>query len=195
MDKKELRSQLLQVRKAYRLLYDYQKHVLDLVRFVGNYLGYTTVQGYPVFSGAAPREGKKDVFDLWSWDWLNMYHYKFNFGAKKVGDQDIFLAVHIISDTGYYAVKGGDKTEVKNFKTPEDSATRLVLYASEKEYKWKDLYEAKPFNSDSDEYYETLNGNKIYGRAYDLSEFINSEETIKSVKRFKQDCITRSILM
>jgi hypothetical protein len=189
MTQEELNKQLEDVRKAYRLLYDYQSHIKDLVRFIGNQMGYYSVEGYPVFSGAAPRYGKKDIFDLWSWDWLNMYHYEFNFGTQTIGGNQLAFGIHIVSDTGYYSAESEDKTKIESFTDPRHSMTKLVLYISTGGYAWKKLQPGKDFNPSFQEgSYELGDGKRVIGKSFDLSRFHNVESTLNCIDDFRSFC-------
>jgi len=101
----ELKNSLIEVRKAYRLLYDYQKKVLDLVQFIGTEFGRSYKGGYSKYSNVTPRNGKGHLSN-WGWDWLNMYYYEFNFHNEENKD---FFSVVLISDTGYYEAKDEDE--------------------------------------------------------------------------------------
>ena len=80
---KEVESAFTEVRKAYRLLADYQRKVLDLVDFIGSSFGRTYSGGYPKYGNPSPRNGRGSL-DYWSWDWLNLYFYEFHFGTEKI---------------------------------------------------------------------------------------------------------------
>ena len=199
LESKELEEVFKNVRSSYRLLFDYQKRVLDLVRYIGNRLEFGEALGVPAFSGASPREGKKGVFDLWSWDWLNMYHYKFNFLPKKAKSKEVYLDVHIISDTGYYLNTSApkhdaQKTDLGTFADVQSSETRLILYASENEFLWKDIVDVDGFDPSKEEINViTKLGHKVVGRNYPLSEFINNEATNQLIDTFRQYCIDHDV--
>jgi hypothetical protein len=197
MTAEELDKQLIDVRKAYRLLYDYQLHVLDLARVIGSKLGYNTVYGYPAFSGSAPKEGKKGVFDLWSWDWLNMYHYKFSFGSKKINDQEVFFDIHIISDSGFYDRQSAIETDTTTFKSAEESVTRIVLYAALEEYKWHEILKdsssiAKDIRSAAFKW-PSEDKVMVYGKSLALKDFIDSASTENSIRIFREACHENNI--
>ena len=68
----------LEARKAYRFLFEYQAHILDLMKFIQSSYGLKYIGGYSMFSNSTPQRGKGNL-DNWSWDWLNMYFYQFAF--------------------------------------------------------------------------------------------------------------------
>ncbi len=122
---------LLDVRKAYRLLHDYQRMALDAVGYIGKQLGLTYSGGWPQFSDPAPRPGKGGL-DFWAWDWLNMMFYEFHFtGDLKDGDV-MHLSVLLISDSGYFCSEHEEveATEVSDFLVPERSTTAIGFVLS-----------------------------------------------------------------
>jgi hypothetical protein len=82
MTPSDFENALIDVRKAYRLLYLYQRRVMDLVQFIGDSLTFRYAGGWSWFSDNTPKGGKGSL-ENWAWDWINMYFYEFNFSAKK----------------------------------------------------------------------------------------------------------------
>jgi hypothetical protein len=92
---------LLEIRKSYCLLFQYQARILDLIGFIGDSFECKYEGGYPRFSNSAPNKGKGRL-DNWAWDWLNMYYYEFNFTRKSA---KITFSVFLLNDTGFYETK------------------------------------------------------------------------------------------
>ncbi len=101
MQKNNTKELLIEVRKSYRLLYQYQKRILDLVDYIGKKYGLNYNGGYPKFSGVTPRNGSGNL-NLWAWDWLNMYYYEFHFSHKKSGNDTLFFSVFLLNDNGFF---------------------------------------------------------------------------------------------
>lgn len=146
LDKEGLDDVFLNVRKAYRLLFEYQTKVKKLVKFIGNYFSYTSTTGYSLFSSNSPNNGKKLDLDSWAWDWLNMYVYEFHFGNRKIQDKDVTFSIRLYSDTGWYD-KNTDRstrTKIETFETSKKSKTKLVLFVGKE---WKDpfLLDVSPY--------------------------------------------------
>ena len=172
---------LLDVRKAYRLLYDYQRVVLDTVDYIGNQFGLKYIGGWPKFSGPAPRNGGGKL-TCWSWDWLNMVLYDFHF-AEKSGDEDCLrLSVLLISDTGYFCAE--DETvgnlNVAGYLVPERSATKLGFFISGSQWmgvpNWEQKGTMKAFIQEGklpSEYAEK----GIIGRCVDLARLASEQQT------------------
>jgi hypothetical protein len=128
---KEIDQALLDVRKAYRLLHDYQRAALDAAKYIGAQIGFTYFGGYSNFSNCAPRDGK-GLLDNWSWDWLNLVFYDFHF-TQKNGEKDILkFSIWLFSDTGYFVSDdtATAQTDVATFASAENSGTKVgfLLY-------------------------------------------------------------------
>jgi hypothetical protein len=129
---KEIDQALLDVRKAYRLLHDYQRAALDAASYIGAQLGFSYSCGYSNFSNCAPRDGKSVIFrNTWAWDWLNLVFYDFCF-SKKIGEKDFNFSIWLFSDTGYFVSDNpeADQTDVNSFAPVEHSGTKVgfIMY-------------------------------------------------------------------
>lgn len=130
-----IEATLLEVRKAYRLLHDYQRLVLDAVDYVGKQLGFAYAGGYSKFSATAPGQGKGQL-KCWAWDWLNMILYEFHFTRR--GDDGALwrFSILLISDTGFFCSKleETDKRDIDSFLPVEESATKIGFLMSAREW-------------------------------------------------------------
>lgn len=97
----EIADALLNVRKAYRLLHDYQRAALDAASYIGNRLGLSYQGGYPRFTACSPRDGK-GWLGASAWDWLNLYYYEFHFRKQETEERSVNLSILLFSDTAYY---------------------------------------------------------------------------------------------
>lgn len=146
LTKEHLQDTFLNVRKAYRLLYEYQSKVLEVMKYISSYIGYEFKGGYSKFSNNCPRDGqgkkrRKDraYLTYWAWDWLNMYFYEFNFGDKKFkaskGDDFLILfCVFLVSDTGWFLDEDNfenvqTRVDLSTFKNADESSTQLIFVA------------------------------------------------------------------
>lgn len=131
---------MLEVRKAYRLLFDYQNRILNLMNYIRVFYGLCYTGGYPKLSNASPRAGAGSL-DNWAWDWLNMYFYQFSFDCdKSVKDKSFkkYFSVFLINDTGFFDSSLKEQNnevtaaclELNNYASVESSQSRLVFVAS-----------------------------------------------------------------
>ena len=117
----------LNVRKAYRLLHDYQQMVIDAVRYISAQLDIEANCGVARFGGDA-KAGYRYLHTP-SWDWLPMMCWEFHFAKKTGENQYLSLSIFIVSDTGFY--DGPDETsengDVPSFAPADQSSTRLAF--------------------------------------------------------------------
>jgi hypothetical protein len=124
---------LLDVRKAYRLLHDYQRMVMDSVDYIGKQLGLSYGGGWPKFSDPTPKAGKGGP-EFWAWDWLNMVQYEFHFGRDLPTGGSLGLSMLLVSDTGYFCSdkEPVEKTNVLDFLPADRSQSKIGFVMSAK---------------------------------------------------------------
>lgn len=195
ISKDEFKNALVDVRKAYRLLFLYQKRVLDLVNFIGTQLNLEFEGGYPKFSNLTPRSGKNDTLEKWSWDWLNMYFYEFHF-VSKYADEKIDFSILLQSDSGFFEENLCEKLRpcVEKYKPVEKSKSRLIFIVCNGDKKlWEELnnlYSHENINSSDTRTFvkKTKEGGIFISKSYDLSDFLCEEETMKKLEDFNIFC-------
>lgn len=189
ISKDDFKEVLKDVRKAYRLLYLYQKRVIDLVKYIGNQYGMDFDSGWSKFSESAGH-GNKARLNRWAWDWLTMYLYEFNMGSRTIGTDEVFFKIVLQSDTGFFDANIQDRLDVTHFISAEKSISRLIFVVSKNAYGCPihNLLRNK-LSQYEDEYESNESGNKWIGKAYPLEEFINQDETDKKIGDFNGFCI------
>ncbi len=117
----------LNVRKAYRLLHDYQQMVLDAVRYIGSQLDIPYNGGWSKF-GDDVRSGYAKPTQP-SWDWLPLMAYEFHH-VKPIGEcQFASLSLLVISDTGFFEGEDQDhdKANTPAFHRAELASTKFAF--------------------------------------------------------------------
>lgn len=114
----------IDVRKSYRLLHDYQRMVLDVLKFIGEQLEIPYSGGWCKYSDAAPRNGK-GYLDNWAWDWLGLIFYEFQFVKEEQDGTFLRLAALHMPDTG--ALQSRDKVNTASFP-PVDESKSLITF-------------------------------------------------------------------
>jgi hypothetical protein len=186
--KDQLSNILVDVRKAYRLLYSYQRRVMDTVQFIGAQLSKHEPNGYPLFSSMAPGEGRKVNFDNWAWDWMPMYCYEFYFGKEEKNGNAYEFAISIYSDSGYDDSEGDhDQTQVEKFVSPEQSTTKIYLYIGKNMWKPEEFDNDWTIDSKDEVQYGDANG-KFISKRFDLTELMDEESIISCLAQFKSFC-------
>jgi hypothetical protein len=193
----ELEKALVDVRKAYRLLYTYQRRVMDLMQFIGGSFDFKFGGGWPWFSGHPLKEQKVSL-DKWSWDWLNMYFYEFSFTEKEVNGTRLTFSVLAEADTGYYDAQCDTATDINGFGSVEDAQTQLIFFAG-LGCAWTDFREDvddKPFplfTANAPEFIRTNDNGIFVAKIFPLARFLNQEETLKCLTEWQEFCETSGV--
>lgn len=157
MDKKietqeDLTNTLLNVRKAHRLLKEYQERILNSMFYIQNKFAMPEVRGERhfcnTFATYKSGDAKLKVWkDMWSWDFLYSYEFEFYFGEDyerlknsafmledetALKDGAFALSIFQISDTGFYKGKTEDGNDLTGFATVDESESLLMFVFSVK---------------------------------------------------------------
>jgi hypothetical protein len=185
--KHELNMALIDVRKAYRLLYSYQRRMLDTVKFISDTLSINVQSGWSIYSGNSPKNGGKLHLDSWAWDWLNMYMYEFHFGEQTIGDDKFQFAIMLQSDTGPYdsdRVKIG--TEVDLFAPVEEAETKVIFQVGKNRWKAEEYGDNPIFTSKTSSILKEVEGDHKFfmAKSYPLSDLIDEEAILSTLDDF-----------
>lgn len=196
------KNTLLEIRKAYRLLFDFQDRILDLMGFIGNSYNRKYLGGYPKFSDEVHQKGKGKLSN-WAWDWLSMYFYLFHFGTEKVGEDEITFGVFLMADDGYFRARqsnsGLSRTKVDNFAKIEESETKLLFVIGKNYWQREGLFgedwqkaeftlgkEGRwPDNQEKDKF--------MLFKSYDLADFFTQDEAVKQLSDFSKYCSENNV--
>ena len=143
-----LSNALLDVRRAHRILYAYQRRMLDLVHFIQSKLDMPKFRGFKHFSnpiyGRSKGHSRLNIWhNMWAWDYLYSYLFEYYLGKKETGDKrhDYKLSLIQYSDTGYFDKEEEEEEEEeatraetkKTFKPEEDPRLELEKFKPEEE--------------------------------------------------------------
>ena len=181
----EIEAALLDVRKAYRLLHNYQRLALDAARYLGTQLGFRYAGGWSRFSHYGPKDGRGNLDD-WAWDWLNMMWYEFYFELETPGKKPFYLSLWLVSDTGYFASDdpAAERTALNLFAPPDESSSKVVclLYGDNSDYDL--IYEITAENKETlrrflheGEMPELFTRGKCFAKCYDFSQLMDEKST------------------
>lgn len=179
---------LLDVRKAYRILHDYQQMVLDAIKYIGNQLGLKYYGGLPQFSNASPGRDKGHL-GLSPWDWLNMVFYEFYFRPEDEPiDKSLRFSILLISDSGYFDAEADilDKKATDLYHSPERSSTKIAFILSGPEYNGFEFTnnkaEMRTFIQENGKLPVTYATNGIHALCVDLSRLASEDSTDSLIK-------------
>ncbi|MCG8477003.1 MAG: hypothetical protein MI784_16170 [Cytophagales bacterium] len=190
----EFQNVLQDVRSAYRLLYLYQRRIMDTINFIGNQYSYSVQEGWCKFSNRTPSPKSAGIINKWSWDWLNMYLYEFYFGSRKIKEDKLYFSILIQSDTGMWDENSGNKLNVASFGNVAEAKSRLIFIVGKNGFDRpvEDLLKNK-LDKTHFEFSDENGEIKRYARAYDLENFLNEDTTMKIVKEFNKHCKDKGI--
>ncbi len=199
----DINAALIDVRKAYRLLYLYQKSVLDLAKEIADGLDFQQNCCWtPIQFKTPPNRDNSPFKDRWAWDMLPMYDVSFLFLREGVNKEksvkvgECLLKVHIISDNGYQE-KGKKEPNPIEFQATENSDTILeliVIQASKDLGKtWVNIWNNNSTcNFDTEQLlrkYEML----LIRKEYCLAELSDQESLNRVLEDFKANLCERGI--
>jgi hypothetical protein len=132
---------LINVRKAFRLLHDFQRSALDAIGYVGRELGLDYYDWGSCFSESDPKD-----LGCWAWDWLPMMFCDVTFISGKDITNPPRMTVWLFSDTGYFdsADPCPEATNIQTFAPAEISRTVLGFFFYRA---WKEEYDSFPNDS------------------------------------------------
>ena len=183
--KDDLDDSLYEVRKAYRLLKEYQERILNIVFYIKEKLSMPEVIGDRWFCD--PLRKKKNGYlklfpGMWSWDFMYSYEFEYNFGDVELDEnREYSLSIVQVSDTGYYEKEAADKNDISTFLRSDLSNSLflfiLVVKDVEDDWLWQERIEEikdRLLLSSDTTYCEK---GVFASKKYSLSEFIDQGST------------------
>lgn len=199
---------MLNVRRAHRLIYDYQRRMLDLIEFIRLKLNfppiYSGVGGVKHFSDPLYRSSNKDYYRVsknhWAWDFLPSYEFEYYLGEQETkpranassNSERYALSILQITDTGYFDSPTDSRLELSRFTTAQEAHSKL-LFAFELKPKGKNwvwnicslALDKKYCRGKHKRTHETTpDGNTLIFYSFEMSRFINEEDTMAALEEF-----------
>jgi hypothetical protein len=197
----DLVGAMTQVRKAYRLLHDYQRAVLDMVQYIAK-THFQNMEFYYTVPRYQSRKQSTPPFEYWAWDWLNMSRISYIFTLKNQDEHWLakrdtsLLAIEIISDTAVNDWKNDREAFSADLDKvcPVDEAESLIRISkiicvaeSEKREDW--LHAFKELGAEYfDEKFHSYPGNenfKMVGITVAMQDMLNKESVDNVIVSFK----------
>lgn len=133
MDRKELYQN---VRKAYRLAYEVQHSIVEMVDYIRTRIKTVDYAGKQVFSDPlSKRKGVEEGYvtdyigtDMWSWDYFPTYMYMYYFTGIPTETKYSCFSIVQVMDDGFLGTTNVDSApETKDFNTPAESESYVLL--------------------------------------------------------------------
>ena len=206
---KNLSYALLDVRRAHRILYAYQRRMSDLAYFIKCKLDMRKFRGFKHFSRPISKNsGYLTIWhDMWAWDYLYSYLFEYYLGEKEAGDKlhNYKLSLIQYSDTGYFDQDGQKRGRISEFGSEEESGSKLLFFleykSKDSEWVWKDgsymerivLNKEVGSKEHTKEFRYTSTGVKQILCSFPLERFINMEATLEVLREFRSYCKEQGI--
>lgn len=199
---------MLNVRRAHRLIYDYQRRMLDLIEFIRNKLDfppiYGGVGGTKHFSNPLYRSNNNDYFQVskedWAWDFLPSYEFEYYLGEKETkprvnassSSECYALSILQITDTGYFDGGTDTRLALDRFATAEEAKSKLLfifeLKPKGKDWVWdiNDIALNKKYCKGEHKrtHITTIEGNKQIIYSFAISRFVSEDSTMIALEEF-----------
>ena len=206
-----LSKALLDVRRAHRILYAYQRRMLDLAHFIQRKLDMPVKDLCGIKHFSRPIRQYKGYLtiwhDMWAWDYLYSYLFEYYLGEKETDNGGAYaLSLIQYSDTGYFDQEEEEtRLELEKFKPEEESGSKLLFFL---EYKPKDrngewgdgtslegivLDKTVGSKEHTKEFRDTSTGVKQILCSFPLERFINMEATLEVLREFCDYCKEKDI--
>ena len=179
---------MVDVRGAFRLLYAYNRRILDLMKYISARLDVPYAGGWAKYGDPSPGNGQGDL-DNWAWDWLNMYFYEFHF-TTKLEDTEYGLSILLQSDTGFWD-SSCDELDIDRYTAIEKSKTRLIFilgnnYWNIDEFKEDSRLKSIVVQADSEFKIEDPDGGGgcMLCKMFDIKDFKDRNAAEQSLKEY-----------
>ena len=199
---KDLDNAFLDVRNGFRLLFQYQTRVLQIIKYIREHTPYTSMWGRRLFCNTihTTRNSPDSEYanlaipsNMWAWDFMYNYLFEFYFGVKKIGGQNVDMSVVQVSDDGYFKSAYHKPTRINptTFMSSEDSNSWFIISAGTKawfrDYEENDcdkfLHKFIASQSDTN-VYKDEDGAWFVSKKYRMQQFASQIETDKIIADF-----------
>ena len=180
----QLDNALTDVRRAFRLLHDYQRLAMDAAAYIGRQLGLPYAGGWHKYGKATPRDGGGNL-SLSAWDWLPMMLHEFYFQQPLPDGGKLLFSILLISDTGFFMGDQGSegKGAVSKYAPVDQSQTCIAFLASTNVKAWQspgfvwDREQMRVFIETGGNLPEDYAANGIFGKCCDFKRIATEEDT------------------
>ena len=202
----ELKNALCDVRKAHRIIHEYQQRMLDLIRVIAAKVDFSSCGvGNKYFSNPIyrKRDGWLEICDgMWAWDFLYSYVFEYYLGEMSCDDgSSVALSIVQYSDTGCFDIIESDPQKIETFAPEEESITKLLFIIEckpkKKEWVWdiEEIVKNKEFAGKN--HTHTILEKKgcrqgLY--SFPLERFVDEKSMIQALQEFCDFCKEQDII-
>ena len=207
--KNDIHQMMEDVRKAHRIIYQFQDRMLQLMNRIANDYGLNHPVGRKRFSnpvGSTRRgndypEANLRIHDKWVWDMIYTYEFEYYFGKIFRNNLNGCLTVFQISDNGYYLADGHrleegegvhlSKRAINDFWSTDQSDSYLIFVFESFPQQGHRIFLKHPKNSivrlygGNDDIIIEHNGeNTIVAKRFSIEDFFSRESVGELLKEF-----------
>ena len=190
LTEEELGDALVDVRRAYRLLHDYQRRVLDAVQCICTSTNLEFKKTSPHF-GCLAKEGSKPTDS--AWDWLGMYLCEFWFQPKPKVKDNFWFSLVLVSDSGCYLDdKDAHRSKTNGFADEEKESQSFIFFSAGDYDDGPNILEMIKKTKKKKSGVVHANGKKHVAKKYPLSQCLLNEGKIRDMlKDFNRELENR----
>lgn len=189
----ELAKALVDVRKAYRLIYLYQKNVLSTIERFAQEFSCVYYWWTPTEFATPPNRGT-DITKRWAWDLLPLYAFAILYRSED-GDNtehspgDWLLSFQLTTDTSYES--GKKEPDPRTFDAPEESETTLIISlwyckkAISSNWYWG-IWNETDYPENVYQEYDSPKGLVCVKKEYLLEELETEDSILRATNEFKE---------
>lgn len=211
-----IENMLADVRRAHRLVFEYQKRMLDLMKLVRNQYNFpNSPAGKKHFSKPLHNTEKfskdnKDaaninIFEsMWAWDFIYSYEMEYYFGEKTNNGYKCSMSIFQITDNGFYLKDGFEREQRKNitkdlklktekFWDAEESSSYLIFVAEvckedTKSVLFPNVQEhiMELYGKENDILVNNYNECTLVAKRYPVSKFFNYDSSKECIDDFAE---------
>jgi hypothetical protein len=192
----DLSNALKEVRLAYRVVWAFQRKILDLCATISDKFDREFYYWYPIETDMTPMGRKDPTNDRWAWDFLPLYYFSILYLGPgnetyipRAGDW--MLEISIRADDSV-DLSGNTEPNPAKFDSPEKGSSKLTLYGwfctRTKNGNWVDDVWDKldwPKNENILVHHKE-SGIKVVGKSFGLTDLISPEAVSSVVNQFKE---------
>lgn len=207
-----IENMLADVRRAHRLVFEYQKRMLDLMQLVRNQYDFPdSPAGKKHFSAPLHntekfskdnKEANINIDGKWAWDFIYSYAMEYYFGKKICNGLKCRLSVFQITDNGFYMKdgfekengrKGADKLKTEQFWDADEASSYLIFVAEVSKEDTKRVFFPNVqkqimelYGKNNDLLIKESEGCTLVAKRYPISKFFNHNSTKECLDDFAE---------
>ncbi|MDR7221298.1 hypothetical protein [Aminobacter aminovorans] len=193
-----LASALVDVRKAYRLLWSYQRRVYDILQLITDEFGDMSFYYWQTMHAGRPCNSGTNPLNRWTWDMLPMMQTSYLFLPNTVDRNETrpgqwMLEVYLSSDDGFSRTAGSGEPDPMHFEDAANSASSITMYAwlccEPSNLNWfTGVWSGVPKAQRPEDSQVCASQNppfKIFAKRFDLADFPDKTSVTMAVMQFR----------